>query len=512
MTPTAIEYLRLQADRFAGRATIVGKGPSCAELDVQAARRERFVVGLNEVSLRVPCHAAFVIDEEILERHAAELAGRGLGALITPRVMHRLKSIGKLAIYGPVEQPGVEPAWPALFGGPVLRFNLGTAEPSAALGETVPGYHFSAPTLAHLLAMAGFTDIQLAGIDGGTHYSADFRAYEYKKLRSLQDSYDVQFNDLRMVRDRFGVNFRSVRCDQAHVLIGGEPEQCLATEVLKWSIESHSCLTVRYVDASSVARELYAAGKAGTPFSFQRIFLPQLAGHHGRGVYFDSDMLVMRDVYELFNWDMGASVLLGCLPTPGRDPQFSVFLVDNARATWDPEQVLDDYRQGRATYRQLIGEFSFAQPQASILPVEWNSLERFERGRTANVHFTDMGTQPWLSVYNPHADLWCEALFQAATARASVREALERSNAQGWVRPSLQWQIEHGHANPWTLPRTVKRRDRDWQPPHVRARLSAEPHRLQMLRWHLAGYVRRAMRSRAYHYLSLARIGVRKLF
>lgn len=512
MSQTAIEYLRSQADAFGGRATIVGKGPSCAELDAAAARQERFVVGLNEVPLRVPCHAAFVIDEEILDHHAADLATRGLRALITPRVMHRLKSIGKLAIYGPAEPAGDGPDWPARFGGPVFRFNLGTAESSAELGETVPGYHFSAPTLAHLLALAGFSDIQLAGIDGGNRYSAEFREYEYKKLRSLQDSYDVQFEDLRKVRDRFGTHFSSVRCPRAFVLIGGEPEQCLATEVLKWSIETSSFLTVQYVSANDVSRDLYAQGQAGTPFSFQRIFLPELAGRQGRGVYFDSDMLVMRDVYELFNWDMQRSVLLGCQPTPGRDPQFSVFLVDNTRAPWTAEQVLDDYRRGRASYKQLMGEFDFAQPRASTLPAEWNSLEHFERGRTANLHFTDMGTQPWLSVLNPHADLWCEALFKAATARPSVRDALERSQAQGWVRPSLAWQLAHDHANPWTLPKAVKQLDRSWQPPHVRARHDAEPKRLHVLRWQLSGYIRRAMQTRAYHYLSLARIGLRKLF
>jgi hypothetical protein len=510
---SALEFLRGQAAVFAGRATIVGKGPSFAEFDAQAARRDRLVVGLNETALRCPCHAAFVIDEDVLDRHAAALAASGVVALLTPRVPHRPRAIGKLAMYGPPAQPAnAEPAWVRAFGQPVLRFNLFSAEADAALGETVPGYNFSAPTLAHLLALAGFKDIQLAGIDGGTRYSADFREVEFKKLKSLQDSFDVQFADLRQVRDRFGVRFRSVRCQEATVLIGGEPEQCLATEVLRWSIESNTFLSVNFVEAGPVARERYAAGQSGTPFSFQRLFLPRLAGHHGRGVYFDSDMLVMRDVYELFNWDMGDAVLLGCEPTPGREAQFSVFLVDNARARWDPDALLADLEHGRLSYRQLIGDFAFAQPRASTLPVDWNSLEHFEQGRTANVHFTDMGTQPWLSIYNPAADLWCTALAQAVAERPAVQAALQLSLSRSWVRPSLQWQLEQQHHNPWTMPRAVRQLDQDWLPPHLQARPVQAGRRLQLLRWQWSSRVRRAMQSRNYRRLALARMALRKLF
>ena len=506
----AIEFLRAQAAAFSGRATIVGKGPSFAEFDAQGARRERFVVGLNETPLRMACDAAFVIDEDILDRHASEFAARDLAALIVPCVPHRPKSVGGLALYYPGGQKKAAPAWESMLSGRLTRFNLGTAEPLPEAGETIPPYNFSAPTLAHLLAVAGFRDIQLAGVDGGTRYSADFGAYEYKKLKSVQDSFDVQFDDLRRVRDRFGVRFSSVRCEEASVLIGGEPEQCLATEVLKWSIESRTFLTVRHVEPGSMARELYAEGRAGTPFSFQRLYLPQLSGHRGRGVYFDSDMLVTRDVYELFNWDMGEHVLLGCEPTPGRDPQYSMFLVDNRRAAWDPDALLHAHRAGRLTYQQIIGQFSFAEPRASTLPMQWNSLEHYEPGRTCNLHFTDMGTQPWLSIYNPNADLWCEALCAAARERVSVREALDRSHARGWVRPSLRWQVEHDHHNPWTLPPKIKRLDRDWLPPHALAR-AVGPRYLQLLRWRLKGRVRRVMQSETYRRFMLARIALRKM-
>jgi hypothetical protein len=507
----AIAYLRAQATAFGGRAAIIGKGPSMTEFDVAEARRERFVIGLNEVPLRAPCHAAFVIDEDILERQGTEFASSGIACLITPRAMHRTRKIGGLAVYQPSPDHTGVPAWRRSYPGPVAQFNLGTAAPEPALGETVPPYNFSAPTLAHLLAITGFTDIRLAGVDGGTKYAGLFREHEYKKLRSLQDSFDVQFDDLRKVRDRFDVRFSTARCDEATVLIGGEPEQILATEVLKWSIDTSTCLKVRYIDAAPTTRDLFAAGQAGTPFSFQRLYLPRLAGHRGRGVYFDSDMLVTRDVIELFNWPMGEEVLLGCEPTPGRKAQFSVFLVDNARALWNPDDVIRDYREGRISYQRVMEDFAFAGPTASTLPAYWNSLESYEPDRTANVHFTDMGTQPWLSIYNPLADVWCEALLKATRERAAVRDALTLSLERGWVRPSLGWQVEHGHGNPWTLPRQVRQLDRNWLPPHALASVARGPRVWQVLRWQAASRIRRAMQTRTYRRLTLLRTALRKM-
>lgn len=511
--PPAVALLRQQAEAFGGRATIVGKGPSFNEFDGRASQG-RFVVGLNETSLHASCNAAFIIDEDILERQADALAQRSLSAVIVPYAPHRPRNVGGLALYLPGQRgssDGEAPRWTASLAGRVSRFNLGTAPPRAELGETVPPYNFSAPTLAHLLALAGFDDIQLVGIDGGTRYSKDFAAYEYKKLKSIQDSFDIQFDDLRRVRDRFGVRFSSIRCERPFVLIGSEPEQCLATEVLKWSIESRTFLKVEFVDPGHQARDLYAHGRAGTPFSFQRLYLPALADRVGRGIYFDSDMLVMRDVYELFNWDMGTNVLLGCAPTSGRDVQYSVFLVDNRRATWDADALLSEYRQGRLSYPQIIGRFEFAEPRASTLPAQWNSLEVYEPGQTGNIHFTDMGRQPWLSINNPNAALWCEALAKAARDRAGVQEALQLSNARGWVRPSLLWQVEHDHHNPWTLPRHVKRLDDRWLPPHAVLRGGRTPRALQVLKWRLVSQIHRFMRTPLYGRLKLARNGLRKV-
>jgi len=510
---SALVELASLARRYEGRAAILGKGPSFDEFEPNGRHSGRFIVGLNETALQIRCHASFIIDEDILQRAGSEIAATPDLYLITPRVPHGvISNIGGLTIYGARRSTAATAPWAENFSRRHLAFNLSTSESDPALGPMITAGNFSAPIVAELLAIAGFTDILLAGVDGGTAYSSGFKDVEYKKLRSVQDNFDSQFEELRHLRDRYKVTFRSARCEEAFVLIGTEAEQCLATEVLKWSIDANTFLNVQYVDGATFTSSMFGEGKSGTPFSFQRIFLPEAAGHKGRGIYFDSDMLVFKDVFRLFNSDMQGHVLLGCEPTPGRPKQYSMFLVDNERATWNGCDLLKDYSAGRVSYDSLLKDFCFAHAKASSLPMAWNSLEIFEPGITANIHFTDMGTQPWLSSFNPNAGLWCEALFKALEERPSVALALETSLAQGWVRPSLRWQVDSGRADPWNMPAFVKALDRAWLPPHVRLRNTAGASRLQHLRWTLASRVRRAMQSRRYVRLVRAGRALRKVF
>jgi hypothetical protein len=513
MSNAAIDFLRSAADRYNGRAAIIGKGPSFSDFDAERHGNGRFVIGLNEAALRISCDAAFIIDEDILEKSCAELASTSIEALITPRTPHRPSNrIGGLTIYGPGTGKSETPEWKRVIGARWRAFNLETSASDPALGPTIKPGNFSAPILSELLAQAGFKDILLAGVDGGSSYSGTFSDVEYKKLRSVQNDFNGQFKELRGVRDRHQVIFRSARCQEAFILIGTEIEQCLATEVLKWSIESNTFLTVRYCEADSTSRSMYVGGSAGTPFSMQRMFLPEMSGHIGRGIYFDSDMLVFKDVYDLFNTDMGHHTLMGCQPTPGRKTQFSVFLVDNETASWNANELINKYKDGQVSYEWLMQDFAFVENRSSSLPMTWNSLEYFDPGHTANIHFTDMGTQPWLSIYNPNADLWCESLFQAMKERPQVVEALEQSLRNGWVRPSLKWQVEEQRSNPWKMPKHALSLDAKWLPPHVRLRFTASPPRSQLIKWRAASHVRRILQSRNYIRLLRAGQALRKIF
>lgn len=507
----AIEpWLRDKAEQFGGRALIVGKGPSYAELDPRRYE-DHFIVALNEAAIGIRPHAAFVIDEDILLRRGTQLLEACREALIVPHVLHapRVK-LGGVTLYLPRPGSEREGSWREAQPWKLRTFNLSTSQPDLRRGATYHAFSFSAPTVINLLARNGFRQFVLAGIDGGRGYADDFHDVDHKKLQSVQDSFDVQFSEFRSLKETLGVTLRSVRSGETTILIGAEREQALADAVLRWSIVSRSFLDVRFVEPKSASGPASRSDAGGTPFSFQRLHLPALSGWRGRGVYLDSDMLVFRDVYELFNADMRGNVLLSCRPAMGRAPQYSVFLVDNARARWDGNELERRYVAGEISYQDLIASFAFVEPKSASLPAEWNSLEHFEPGRTANLHFTDMNAQPWLSTANANMSVWCEALFDALDCSADVREAFARSMDQRWIRPSLGWQVEHRKPDVWSIPRAVRRLDAEWAPPHLyRGRRMVST--IRMLRWWLQTQWRGLQSSPAFRKMTRLRQISRKV-
>lgn len=509
---SAQTWLRDAAARYGGKAVVLGKGPSGHGFD-PSAFPGHLVIGLNETGLTYKVDVAFVIDEDILLRSGSQLIDAVGQALIVPRVMHSARlRVGGLTWYGPTREPQPDAPWRRSQPHKHFHYNLATAtEHDTSLGDVYGAFSFSAPTLVNLLARNGFREVVLAGVDGGSAYAPTYREYEYKKLRAVQSDFSIQFSELRSIRAACGVSISSVRCRAASILVGAEPEQALADQVLRWSIVSNSFLDIKFVSGAPQSAPTFASGKAGTPFSFQRLFLPELSGRVGRGLYFDSDMLVFRDVFELLNADMESNVLLSCAPTGGRAAQYSVFLVDNAIADWQAQDLIDRYQRGELDYPSLMHLFSFAHPKAAGLSSAWNSLEEFEKGVTANLHYTDMHRQPWLSTANPLSPLWCEALFAALDANTEVGVALARSLDAGWVRPSLKWQVDKREPDPWRIPDAVQRADARWMPPHVALQRAALPSRWHLLRWNLSHRLRRLGETRNGRRLRYVRDIARKI-
>jgi hypothetical protein len=103
----------------------------------------------------------------------------------------------------------------------------------------------------------------------------------------------------------------------------------------------------------------------------------------------------------------------------------------------------------------------------AVIPSRWNDLERYEEGKTALTHYTDMNTQPWLSAENIAAHAWCRELIAAVKGGFIDARLVEDHVERGWVRPSLLYQLEHEIVDPLLLPAQVLRRDRvQFVPPH----------------------------------------------
>jgi hypothetical protein len=278
------------------------------------------------------------------------------------------------------------------------------------------------------------------------------------------------------------------------VFVACSEAESLPMRVLAFSIRETSSLPVEVVALDRVARPIPLPAdlrnRPRTPFSFQRFLIPELCGYEGRAIYLDADMLVFSDIAAVWSAPMDGHDLLAVREgNDGRRGQFSVMLLDCGRLQWRVEDIVAGLDAGRYSYEQLMGEMCVAPRAGWSLSPAWNSLEHHETGVTCLLHYTDMNTQPWVSLRNPLAPPWLACLRRALAARALAREDVEQAVRLGHVRPSLLAQLD----DPAAPPASLRALDRAFVAPYRSIRSStASP----WLTWRgaLAAYGRRGLR------------------
>ena len=230
----------------------------------------------------------------------------------------------------------------------------------------------------------------------------------------------------------------------------------MAVAVLQHSIERHTTTPVRVCPLIDLdlpePRDLRQGSR--TNFSFARFAIPELKSYRGRAIYLDADMLVFRDIAELWSLPFGqATVNIQVeLPeharvqskagAPGiRKKQCSVMVIDCEKARWNVAEIVGGL-DGRYSYEQLMYELCIL-PEAEIhygVPFAWNSLEHHDL-ETRLIHYTDMNTQPWVCPDNRLGHLWFkEVLLMVETGLLTLGD-LEREVELGYFRPSLMTEL-----------------------------------------------------------------------
>ncbi|OYU00052.1 MAG: hypothetical protein CFE40_01675 [Burkholderiales bacterium PBB1] len=236
------------------------------------------------------------------------------------------------------------------------------------------------------------------------------------------------------------------------IFVGAVHSHRLLFEVLRWSIRRSTRRAVEVLSLGELLGDTLVLPKRpenrpGTPFSFQRFAIPMLAGGRGRAIYVDSDQILLRDIAEMYELPMrfGAKVLRRTANGPDGKLGLrgsSVMLMHCERLRdWSPQRIADDLDAGRYRYVDLMK----LRPLwlKGSLPREWNAFDLHEPGRTCLLHYTSKEQQPWLSRGHPFEALWFEALYSGLDAGSVSQDAVDFSLAQGYVRPSLAWQITH---------------------------------------------------------------------
>lgn len=250
-----------------------------------------------------------------------------------------------------------------------------------------------------------------------------------------------------------------------NIYVGCEPPQHVAARVLEHSILRHASIpvAVHRLDECVARHRLPVSGR--TMFSLQRFFIPEINGFKGLAVYIDSDMLVFDDVRDLIA-HRAPGVAVSSAETPpgsGRKRQFSVMVIDCELARWKPQEI---HQKAQSNYRDVMYELSFEPSKTVSLPYTWNSLERYEAGKTQLLHYTDMNLQPWVDARNPLLPVWMDALFAALDDGFVTMDEVAESTRRGWLRPGVLWQAKHREREVSRLPLHLKIAEAFYRAPH----------------------------------------------
>lgn len=480
MTPDAIPAFDLAFFDREKPWLVLGKGPSFSGYRPDLGQGFN-TVALNHAMRGLQIQLGHTLDIEVIEQmDTPSLSGvEFLCIPWRPHVRHPIPLTGGKVFFGPGKLTLADYCQqiPVLkdfmLRGRLLTYNFCTATASEQRADLpmVEGYTFSAAVVTRLLAQAGVTLIRTLGVDGGTHYSDTFQDLaELTKLQTPQSSFNAQFAEIAATIQRFSVDFGPLDHQvPARVFVGCMPEQELAFQVLHFSIQRHSSMSVsvhRLHDCIANAAILMPlprdkANQPRTPFSFQRFAIPELCGFQGKALYLDSDMLVLRDLRELWQTPMNGMQMLSAQPPreTGRQAQFSVMLMDCEKLPWRTMELVSKLDDGQFTYGQLMHQMASVERWQPSLPATWNSLEHHVEGETCLVHFTDMDRQPWLNPLHPHAALWSSYLLAAIREGHISHDTLLSEVRSGHVRPSLLDQVRLGIEDPRNLPFEVLRRD-----------------------------------------------------
>lgn len=251
------------------------------------------------------------------------------------------------------------------------------------------------------------------------------------------------------------------------VFVGADRSQQLAIAVLEHSIRRHTAAEVQVIPMIDLPVPTPRDPRNGqrTGFSFSRFCIPKLAGYRGKAIYMDADMLVFRDIRELWEipFDDAAIVIqrevkfeeesTNKVGAPRkRKKQCAVMLLDCGVLDWDIDRIVADMDEGRYDYEQLMYDMRIL-PEDKVkygVPFEWNSLEHWD-AETRLLHYTDVYTQPWTACNNRLGHLWFAEVRRMLKDGSLSWATLQHEIDVGYFRPSLARDIRWRHRLPRAL-------------------------------------------------------------
>lgn len=445
---------------------VLGKGPSFEKLS-QYNLSDFDSISLNHVIDEVRVTAAHILDLDVIDA-CKDSIDKNAQVLVMPWVPHVNNGAGLQDLSELTE--GNAFLAHMRDQGRLLYYNH---LPARTFGDSplIEVQYFSSEAAINLLAACGVRCIRTLGIDGGNSYGHSFSHLNGTTLLANgRKSFNRQFGQMAKTIMTTGIDLAPLDVPSPiRVYVATTEEQMLAVKVLEYSIRKHASMTVEvfpmHLGGVDIPQPKDRKNWPRTPFSFQRFIIPEMAGYQGRAIYLDSDMQVFKDIKELWNLPFhDAQVLAVREPVEsGRRPQFSVMLLNCARLDWKVEEIVRKLNSDELTYERLMHDMSVANNIKAVVDPSWNCLERYKENETALLHYTDMSTQPWISIHNSLGYLWFRDLFEAMDNGFISHEFVQEHVDRGYVRPSLWYQVEHRIEDSFLLPGCAKQLDKEYK-------------------------------------------------
>jgi len=306
---------------------------------------------------------------------------------------------------------------------------------------------FSAEAAFQLACYLGAGRVIALGVDGGSEYSnlVSTRA-RTRLLDNNRKSFDSQFCQLQKLEQVSGIAIE-YPVSPHRIFVGATDTELIQFLVLKHSIETRASLPVQIARLPQVKRNLRdSLTRSRTPFSFSRFQIPSLMHFQGRALYLDSDMIVFSDISEVLLRDLAGKHI--AVTTQNRGPslwesrglfnpgrQYSVMLIDCAKARWNVNDIIHSLRSREISYEELLHQMKIV-PENLVddgIDPNWNCLERYVAGETKLLHYTDVPSQPWRTRSNSNYEVWLDALRFAVSAGTVTETDLQFALSVGGI-------------------------------------------------------------------------------
>lgn len=232
--------------------------------------------------------------------------------------------------------------------------------------------------------------------------------------------------------------------DKLRVFVGASEQEGVPTKVLESSIKRRATIPVGVYSLGEVMKKKGIEvptpkdpqNRPKTNFSFHRWCIPEICDYKGKAVYCDSDQIVLEDVGELlkfFDKYPGKSVLV--MSDKKEYIETSVMLIDCEKVNWDIRKIVKKLDEGSLNYKSLMFKMGLESKDNYIVGAdpEWNSLDKFEQGKTKLVHYTNRGTQPYKGGKSPLTHLWIDELCAALNIGYVSKDEVASAVKNRWI-------------------------------------------------------------------------------